>query len=101
MEKFKHIIEMEEILNKHEKLVSDLSEFLEVMDKNKEEYKKLIEYYYSEKRNQDLKDDENGLIPKHIKRGVLSEDEIYNLMADYYYLGIKLLELGTFFVKND
>lgn len=31
----------------------------------------------------DFADDESGLLPKDLKRGVLSEDGIWNLLADW------------------
>ena len=40
----------------------------------------LAEYYTSDEWKQDFADDESGLLPKDLKRGVLSEDGIWNLL---------------------
>ncbi|WP_067142065.1 DUF4298 domain-containing protein [Oceanivirga salmonicida] len=100
MEKYEHIKKMEEILNKHGNLIKELSLILEKIEKENENYDKLIDYYYSEQRDIDLNDDNNDMIPNTIKRGVLTEDSIYNLMIDYYDMGIKMLEIGTRILKK-
>ena len=41
----------------------------------------LSEYYGSDEWKQDFADDEAGLLPKDLKRGVLSEDGIWNLLT--------------------
>lgn len=40
-------------------------------------------YYASEEWKQDFAADEAGLLPKNLKRGVISEDGIYNLLQEY------------------
>ena len=42
----------------------------------------LDKYYGSEEWRQDYADDEAGLLPADLKRGVLSEDGIWNLLTD-------------------
>lgn len=93
MEKYKHIERFEKIRVEQEELLNDLNECLTKLENTKEEYKALIEYYYSAIRIQDLEDDANNLIPQDLKRGVLSEDEIYNLMTEYHQISIRLLEM--------
>ena len=41
----------------------------------------LAEYYGSDEWKQDFADDEAGLLPKDLKRGVLSEDGICNVLS--------------------
>ena len=41
----------------------------------------LSEYYGSDEWKQDFADDEAGLLPKDLKRGVLSEDSIWNVLS--------------------
>ena len=41
----------------------------------------LAEYYDSKEWIQDFSDDEAGLLPKDLKRGVLSEDGLWNLLT--------------------
>ena len=53
----------------------------------------LDEYYGSELWKKDFADDEAGLLPADLKRGVLSEDGIWNLLADVKELNDRLNEL--------
>lgn len=56
------------------------------VDKNvklKQAIASLSEYYTSPEWKQDFADDEAGLLPKDLKRGVLSEDGIWNLLSDW------------------
>lgn len=55
----------------------------------------LDEYYGSDLWRQDLADDEAGLLPENLKRGVLSQDAIWNLLADVRTLTTRLLTLTT------
>lgn len=41
----------------------------------------LAAYYGSDEWKQDFTDDEAGLLPKDLKRGVLSEDGLWNLFT--------------------
>ena len=43
---------------------------------------------------EDFEADEAGLLPKDLKRGVLSEDAVYGLLSDYDALEKQLLELS-------
>ena len=56
-------------------------------DKNSNRLKYLISeleaYYESIKWRKDFENDESGLLPKKLPRGVLSEDGIYNLLEEY------------------
>ena len=49
----------------------------------KEDIAELSKYYGSELWKQDFADDEAGNLPPDLKRGVLSEDGIWNLLSDY------------------
>lgn len=42
----------------------------------------LEHYYEGECWRKDFEDDEAGLLPDYLKRGVLTEDAIYDLLAD-------------------
>lgn len=80
--------------------LKEMNQLLERLDTQRGEYRELIAYYYSEQRNQDLKDDSDHLIPDEIHRGVLSEDEIYDLMGEYRDTAIRMLEIGIRMVKE-
>lgn len=43
----------------------------------------LANYYTSNEWKQDYANDEAGLLPKELKRGVLSEDGIWNLLTEW------------------
>ena len=68
-------------------LVSDavkrMSDALDVYESIKVSLNTLNEYYGSEEWKRDLSDDEAGLLPKDLKRGVLSEDGIWDLLCDH------------------
>ena len=49
----------------------------------KEEVAELSKYYGSELWKLDFAADEEGILPPDLKRGVLSEDGIWNLLSDY------------------
>ena len=49
----------------------------------KDDIVELSKYYGSESWKKDFAADEAGLLPQDLKRGVLSEDGIWNLLADY------------------
>ena len=46
--------------------------------------RKLEQYYTSPEWKEDYEADEAGRLPKNLKRGVLSEDGIYNLIERYH-----------------
>ena len=54
----------------------------------------LDEYYGSKAWRQDYADDEAGLLPADLSRGVLSEDGIWNLLTDCQQLNERLRALG-------
>jgi len=49
----------------------------------KEDVAELSKYYGSELWKQDFAADEAGTLPPDLKRGVLSEDGLWNLLSDY------------------
>ena len=49
----------------------------------KDDIAELSKYYGSELWKMDIAADETGKLPPNLKRGVLSEDGIWNLLADY------------------
>lgn len=63
-----------------------IKEFPMSIDKYEETQKNiaiLSDYYDSEEWKQDYAVDEAGLLPKDLKRGVLSEDGLWNLLSDW------------------
>ena len=76
----KHISEMEEIFDKVLQTQSAFEKAIEEYRELQSEIGKLEEYYSSEQWKEDFAADERGEIPADVKRGVLSEDGIYNLL---------------------
>lgn len=101
MGKYEHISEMEAILNNHSSRIRELDETVEYLKNNIEDFNRLVDYYHSEQRQEDLRADDNGLIEEKLKRGVLSEDAIYDLISDYYQTCVNMLELSTSFFKHN
>ncbi len=74
-----------ERIEKHEAIMLEVEWMLkadEIKDVGalRKKVKALMEYYDSDLWKKDFADDEEGLLPKDLKRGVLSEDGIYNLL---------------------
>ena len=62
--------------------VMELSAALDRYEAVQEDIEALDKYYTSEEWKQDFTDDEAGRLPADLKRGVLSEDGIWNLLSD-------------------
>ena len=52
-------------------------------------------YYGIDEWKNDFADDEAGLLPATLKRGVLSEDGLWNLLADHRELEERIKELAS------
>ena len=99
MNEYSHLIEYENILNTHDAKLQELIQLLDFFEENSDKFKALMNYYASEQREEDLEKEHQGLIPDNFHRGVLSEDAIYNLYADYRQEALRMLEIGTTFFK--
>lgn len=73
---------MERRLNQALAAVKRLDAALEKYEAAQEAIAALSEYYGSDLWKQDFAADEAGLLPEGLKRGVLSEDGIWNLLTD-------------------
>jgi hypothetical protein len=82
MEQAERIRQMEQRLERNAAAVMALSAALDRYEEVKEDISALEAYYGSETWKQDFADDEAGLLPPSLKRGVLSEDGIWNLLTD-------------------
>lgn len=69
-------------MDKASTAVMQLSAALDSYTAAQEAIRQLSAYYGSDEWKQDLADDEAGLLPREMKRGVLSEDSIWNLLED-------------------
>lgn len=79
-----------------ERLFDFASNAIKELPMNDEQYQKieqaievLASYYSSDEWKHDYADDEAGRLPKKLKRGVLSEDGIWNLLSNWKALNSK------------
>ena len=90
MDQIERITHMENILNEAKEALSALEKALDRYDAVREGLAEL-EAYYSVRI---FEDDRAGKIPRDLRRGVLSEDAVYNLLTDQFYLLERIQELG-------
>ena len=83
MEQTERIKEMERRMSRASAAVIELSAALDKMEAAEQDIAMLNEYYGSSEWHKDFDDDRAGLLPEGLKRGVLSEDGLWNLLADY------------------
>ena len=89
-EQIERIRQMELRMERAAKAVMELSAALDNYEAVQEDIAALEQYYGSEEWKQDFADDEAGLLPVDLKRGVLSEDGIWNLLEDVRELNNRL-----------
>lgn len=76
------IREMEQRMTRALKIVRAMDSALNAFELVQGDIRTLDEYYGSDEWIADLAADEAGLLPPTLKRGVLSEDSIWNLLED-------------------
>ena len=101
MEQIERIQEMEACLDASEKAIRELSEALTAFEEVQPQYRKLSDYYGSDQWRQDYEDDEAGKLPRDLKRGVLSEDAVYDLLTENRELLVRMLKLVTGALESD
>ena len=84
------IRQMERRLNRATAAVKRLEAALDKWEAAQEAIAALDEYYGSDLWKQDFADDEAGLLPDDLKRGVLSEDAVWDILADVKELKARL-----------
>ncbi|MBE6894049.1 MAG: DUF4298 domain-containing protein [Ruminococcaceae bacterium] len=73
---------MEQHLDIAKKAIIDLECAIENFKAAQSNIAALAEYYHSRNWVEDYTADNNGKIPDNLKRGVLSEDGVYNTLTD-------------------
>ena len=86
MKRIDRIIHMESLFDKSEEVVKRLETALEDFAVLQPDIAELEAYYTSSQWRKDFEADEAGKLPKDLKRGVLSEDGLWNLLRDYQRL---------------
>ena len=92
--------QMEELLDQLKAVNSQLNQSLDAFCAMQAGVKKLGGYYGSAAWRQDVADDEDGLFPLDLKRGVLSEDGAYNALAEYRDTYVRMLEIVSNAMKK-
>lgn len=82
MDQIKRITYMEDNLNKVSQAVEELEAAFENYESIQKNWKELLAYYDSRQWRRDFEDDEAGKLPADLRRGVLSEDAVYNLLTE-------------------
>ena len=83
MEQLDRITRMERILDEASEVLGELSRVVERYDAVRKKLRELAEYYSSAQWRQDYADDSAGKLPAELKRGVLSQDAVYDLLEDH------------------
>ena len=76
----KRIQRMEQILDEGTRIVSELEQALDKYEAFSVKIDELEQYYTSGQWKKDFADDEAGKLPHDLKRGVLSEDAVYDFL---------------------
>ena len=77
------IRKMESYLDESGAAIAELNEALAKYERIQNKYYKLEDYYGSKKWMNDFEADEAGKLPTDLKRGVLSEDAVYDLITEH------------------
>lgn len=95
MKQIDRIREMEACLDISAAAARALSDALDQFETAQKSYKKLSDYYGSSRLMKDYEADEAGRLPGDLKRGVLSEDAVYDLITENHTLRIRMMKLLT------
>ena len=85
-EQIQRIRQMERAFVRASAALKRLSSALDKFEEAKEDIAALNAYYDSNLWKQDCADDEAGRLPQDLKRGVLSEDGIWNVLEGFQEL---------------
>ena len=81
MTNIERITEMEQRFDRVDEALQALEIAVDTITKLEDDILKLDAYYSSDEWKADFKSDELGLLPQDLKRGVLSEDAIWDLLG--------------------
>ena len=94
------IEKMESTLNQVVSATGQLNEALEAFEKVPAQALVLSSYLGSENWWADFEADADGKLPDDLRRGVLSEDGIFNALEDYREVLVRMLKAVTAGIKN-
>ncbi|WP_124058511.1 DUF4298 domain-containing protein [Vaginisenegalia massiliensis] len=94
MNLIKRIEEMEATYDHSQAITNDFEKVLEAFTKDLNQANQLVDYYGSAQWFEDVEQAEQGKVPNNLKRGVLSEDLVYDYIVQRHQIGLKLLEVA-------
>ncbi len=100
MNRIDRIKSMEERLDRAEKAVREAEKALDDYNSALDDIKALAAYYASEQWMRDFDADTAGKLPEDLKRGVLSEDGIFDLLEENRGLQIRLAQTLAKVIKK-
>lgn len=86
MKQTERITHMETLFDKSQEVINRLNQALDDFAALQADIDELETYYTSSQWRKDFEADETGKLPKDLKRGVLSEDGLWNLLDSYHNL---------------
>lgn len=92
-EQIERIQEMEEKLDHCLAAAVKMQEALDVFEACTDDYVSLLDYYGGGQWMQDYEDDEAGKLPADLKRGVLAQDTVYDLIQDTKEIKMQMLKI--------
>ena len=95
MNRIERITEMERCLDESREALDRLEEAFDAYEAVQKDYLKLSSYYGSATWVGDYEADEAGKLPAALKRGVLSEDAVFDLISDNHDLAVRMLKVIT------
>ncbi len=99
-ERIARIREMEAALNEASAAVRGFDEALERYAAAQEAVRKLSAYYGSDEWRAHLAADEAGELPSDLRRGVLSEDGIWDVLEENRELPARMLEVSAGIIRQ-
>ncbi|MDU5230038.1 MAG: DUF4298 domain-containing protein [Anaerococcus sp.] len=97
---YDHIVELTKIYEDHKELTNKLTDALKDFRDHQKELEKLEKYYYSEDFMKDHDASNKGEIPSEINQGILTEDAIYDLLGDNYYMAREMLDSANYIIQD-
>ena len=86
MEQIERIEYFEKLLDEGYEIQEKLIKAIDAFENFDSKFKELDEYLQSEEWMQDFESDENNELPTNLKRGVLGQDYLYDLIVMYHEL---------------
>lgn len=97
---YNYLIKNTETYENYKELLVKINEILDRLENDRKDFDKLVEYYYSDQFQKDYDDSNEGKIDPSINQGILTEDAIYDLMGDDYYLALRFLDLANKMIQH-